>query len=152
MTINVALAVQQIYPGLQPNVDFVAQDDGEGPFLTRWKSDLPKPTPEQLASAWAAIEANPPVLQGPPDFGVFEAAVHTDTAMTDAVLGAFFGDAHGRGNLLMASLQFAVASGDYTRVNRLYASLKTAPPTGMTSANMQAIGQHAADAHFPITP
>jgi hypothetical protein len=136
MTINVALAVQQIYPGLQPNVDFVAQDDGEGPFLTRWKSDLPKPTPEQLASAWAAIEA----------------AVHTDTAMTDAVLGAFFGDAHGRGNLLMASLQFAVASGDYTRVNRLYASLKTAPPTGMTSANMQAIGQHAADAHFPITP
>jgi hypothetical protein len=106
---------------------------------------LPGGTWNFVTNAWAYSDPFP-------DFGVFEVAIHTDPAMTDALLGAFFGDSKGRGNLLMVSLQFAVASGDYTRVNRLYADMKTTPPTGMTTANMQAIGQHAADAHFPITP
>jgi hypothetical protein len=96
-------------------------------------------------SAWTYPEAQP-------DFGAFETAIHTDPAMTDSILGAFFGDSKGRGNLLMAALQFAVASGDYTRVNRLYSDMKTTPPTGMSSDEMKAIGQHAKDAHFPITP
>jgi hypothetical protein len=106
----------------------------------------------QAGALVASPDWPPPPPKPSASFGTFEASIHTDPALTDAVLGAFFGDTQGRGNLLMASLQFALASKDYTRVNRLYADMKTTPPTGMTAADVQAIGQHAEDAHFPITP
>ena len=37
--------------GFVPNVDFIAQDDGEGPYLKAWLSQEPQPSAEAIAAA-----------------------------------------------------------------------------------------------------
>lgn len=106
-------------------------------------SDADKAKVDQTIAGYV-YEAPPP----PPSYDAAVGAVHQDATLTDDVLGAFFGDTQGRGNLLFAALQYAEASGDYTRVNRIYQSLKTSPPNGMTAANVQAIAQHFVDNGF----
>lgn len=42
--------------GFKPNIDFVCQDDGEGPYIAEWLSETPQPAMEDILAAAAAGE------------------------------------------------------------------------------------------------
>lgn len=54
------IAAALIHLGFVPMVDFVVQDDGEGPYLRAWLSAEPQPGEQAIADAIAALEAEPP--------------------------------------------------------------------------------------------
>jgi hypothetical protein len=57
---SIALAIMQIYPHLQPGIDFrVVSENGEQ-WIEEWYSADPKPTLEELDEAWNDYIANPP--------------------------------------------------------------------------------------------
>jgi hypothetical protein len=61
---NLCAAIMHIYPPLQPERDFILQDDsnGRGPYIAQWKNaDHEKPTYEQLTQALAELNANPTI-------------------------------------------------------------------------------------------
>jgi hypothetical protein len=55
---NITKCIQKIYPSAQMEVDFVAQDNGSGPFIARWDYEQPQPTSQQLSAAWQQVLAD----------------------------------------------------------------------------------------------
>ena len=52
---NIALAIEALYPGIEQPGDYCVQDDsdGRGPYLAYWSPLLDsEPTPEQLKEGW----------------------------------------------------------------------------------------------------
>lgn len=54
-----SLAEALQYLGFVPLVDFIVQDDSEGPYLHSWLSAEPQPGGQAIADAIAAVEAAP---------------------------------------------------------------------------------------------
>jgi hypothetical protein len=70
---NIALAIMHIHPTSSPTTDFTVQDDsdGQGAYIAVWNvkdatgNDIPKPTAEELQTAWDAIQLHPPLIPEP---------------------------------------------------------------------------------------
>lgn len=108
--------------------------------------------PVTVTLTYAPIpDPQPPLapIVAPFDPGTMDLAIHTDTTLTDDDLGAFLDDP--RGALLQPAMGVAVVTGDWSRVQRLYDSLKATPPSPCTATTIQTIGQHAVDAHATLT-
>jgi hypothetical protein len=54
---QIALAIMQIYPDIQPIENFIVRDDsdGRGQYIDLWAFTEPQPTQEQLQSAWLEV-------------------------------------------------------------------------------------------------
>jgi len=50
---NISQAIIGFYPEIDPLVDFIVQDDGEGQYLKEWNYSKPRPTDEQMETGWA---------------------------------------------------------------------------------------------------
>lgn len=67
---NIAKAINYMYPELDPFRDFEVRDDsnGKGAYLAVWNATYAKPTDEQLTAwyeAWEVAEANKPIPKTP---------------------------------------------------------------------------------------
>ena len=49
--VMLARILQYMFPDGRPLVDWIVQDDGEGPFISKWMRPEPQPTPAQIAAA-----------------------------------------------------------------------------------------------------
>lgn len=49
--------------GFTPNVDFVLQDDGNGVYIKKWNSALPKPSESEIKTAHAEWQAEQDATQ-----------------------------------------------------------------------------------------
>lgn len=52
------LALKHIYPELEDDKDFAIKNDGNGPYILYWNSELPQPTEEELLKAEATAVLN----------------------------------------------------------------------------------------------
>lgn len=55
---NLAEALQSLFPGSDPQRDYVLQDDGRGAYIALWNIESPRPTVAELA-ALGATEGSP---------------------------------------------------------------------------------------------
>lgn len=70
--------------GFAPLVDFICQDDGDGPYLKAWLTDQPQPTPEEIEGA-----ASLPLTQGRTyKADIWRRATDAEAATIDAQINA----------------------------------------------------------------
>jgi hypothetical protein len=51
MTQNIAKALQHLFPGTKPGIDYMLQDDGDGPYIKEWNMPGEMPTEDQINQA-----------------------------------------------------------------------------------------------------
>lgn len=56
MTPHISKALQRLFPEATPGVDFLLQDDGDGPYIREWNLAAPKPSQAKIDALGGEIE------------------------------------------------------------------------------------------------
>lgn len=54
--------MKKMFPDLNAGKDFLLQDDGQGAYIVEWKTEVTKPSFEELQATWSDLESQPVVI------------------------------------------------------------------------------------------